>query len=131
MAVTTPEYVSQTPLAPAPKKRRTGLIVGLVIGAVVLVATATAVSVALTRPSAGVKSSSPTVPVVETIPRPNAACIPAADRKISLGEDLTKVQWFGWLDGKQVDLPLSQVLAQRVAGHDVRDAWYCPPRANW
>jgi hypothetical protein len=73
----------------------------------------------------------PTAPAGENIPQPNAACTPADDRKITPGADLTKILWFGWVDGKQAEMPLSQALTQRTSGRHLRDAWYCPPRADW
>lgn len=71
------------------------------------------------------------VPKIANIARPNAACTPAADRKIGLGEDLTATLWVGWMDGKQTEMPLNQAMAQRIAGHKVEDAWLCPPRSQW
>jgi hypothetical protein len=73
----------------------------------------------------------PAAPAGEKIPQPNAACTPADDRKITPGADLTKILWFGWVDGKQAEMPLGQALTQRTSGRHLRDAWYCPPRADW
>lgn len=126
MAVTTPEHI---PAPVAPKKRRTMPLI--VAGAIALVAVTVAITFAATRGGQAAKPTAAAVPVVENIPRPNVACTPAADKKLGFGDDLSKIQWFGWLDGKQVDMPVGQVLAQRLAGHEVRDAWYCPPRADW
>jgi hypothetical protein len=40
-------------------------------------------------------------------PQPNPAGTPAADRKLGGGDDLTKIQWFGWLDTAR-RVPMSQ-----------------------
>lgn len=123
--MTTPDHSTQPPPT---RKQQKGLITAIVAGALVLVAATAAISFALTRPD---KPAAPAVPSIENIKRPNVACTPAADRKLSLGDDLSQIQWFGWMDGKQMDMPVGQALAQRIAGHSVRDAWYCPPRADW
>lgn len=122
MAVTTPE------LAPTRPKRNLTIIVVAAIGVIALVAAAVAITLTVTKNGQAAK---PTVPVIDNIPQPNPACTPAADRKLGLGDDLSKIYWVGWLDGKQADMPVGQALSQRIAGHDVRDVWYCPPRADW
>jgi hypothetical protein len=105
-------------------------IIALAAGAAVLVAVAVITTLALTRPS-GADPSKPDVPKIANISRPNVACTPAADRKIGLGDDISGILWVGWMDGKQTEMPLNQAMAQRIAGHTVQDAWYCPPRSQW
>jgi hypothetical protein len=130
VTVTDP-YAPEPPLAPTPRpKRNTTLIVAAAIGVIVLVAAAVVITLAATKSGRAAKPAA-NVPVVENIPQPNPKCTPAADRKLGFGDDLSKIYWFGWMDGKQADMPVGQALAQRIAGHEVRDAWYCPPRADW
>ena len=39
-----------------------------------------------------------------------------ADRKLGLDDDLSWIYWFGWLDGKQADMPVGQALTARLGG---------------
>jgi hypothetical protein len=118
--------VHQPPAARPPRRRRPVLIAAVAVA--VLVAAAVLITLALTN-----RGSAPAadVPKIANIARPNVACTPAADRKIGLGEDISGILWVGWMDGKQTEMPLGQAMAQRIAGHTVEDAWYCPPRSQW
>lgn len=124
-----------TPLEPhAPPNKRHAFsrpITVVIVGLFVLCVALAVLITALVRGRPTKASVTPVVPTIENISRPNAACTPAADRKLGLGDDLSRIQWFGWLDGKQTDMPVGQALSLRISGHDVRDAWYCPPRADW
>lgn len=134
IAVTSPEQpftLDQIATPEPPRRRRTALIVAVAAGVLVLVAGTAAATVALVGDTGPAQPAAPTVPIIANIPRPNIACVPAAEKKITLDSDLTQYQWFGWMDGKQTDMPLGHAFAQRIAGHELIDAWYCPPRSEW
>lgn len=114
---------------PTPRKSRMPWIIGGLI--VVVLALAGTVAVLLMDRGTTSKPAAAAVPSIENIPQPNWLCTPAADRKITATDDVSKIQWFGWLDGKQADMPVVQALSLRIQGHQVTDAWYCPPRSDW
>lgn len=112
-------------LIPERRRRNPIFITALTVG----VAAAVVITLALTRHDA--KPAGPDAPSIANIKRPNVACTPVTDKKIGLGDNPNDYLWFGWLDGKQTEAPYGQVLAQRIAGHKVEDAWLCPPRSQW
>jgi hypothetical protein len=81
--------------------------------------------------AAAPKPTSTPAPVISNIPRPNAACTPAGDRKLSFGDDLSEILFFGYIDGKQVEMLVGNAMNQAIAGHKVEYVWYCPLRSKW
>jgi hypothetical protein len=73
----------------------------------------------------------PPVPVISNIPQPNAACTPGDGNKVGLHDDLSQILFIGWIDGKQVEMLMSQVAPLALDGHKVEYAWFCPPRSKW
>lgn len=112
------------------RKSRTGLIIGLSVAIVLLVAGFGAVFYVLTRPPAATGGST-SVPVISNIPRPNAACTPAGDRKLTTDADLNSTLFFGYIDGAQTEMLVSKALMLAINGHKVEYVWYCPLRSQW
>ena len=119
-------------LTPPPRRRRTGLVVGLALAALVLAGGTAAGTYLLTRPtSPGPAAAAANAPVLSNIARPNPACTPAADRKLGPGDDLSSILFVGYIDGQQKEMVVGQVLSLALAGHKVDYVWYCPLRSQW
>lgn len=131
--------MNHEPIAPAtgqlptyqPPRRSRALVVGLVAAALVLIVGTAAGTYLLTRPSSSSPAAAASVPVLSNIPQPNPACTPAADRKLGPGDDLSSILFVGYVDGKQQERVVNEVMVQAIAGHKVEYVWYCPLRSQW
>lgn len=124
-----------TPLDIPTAPRRTRPLVVVLLAALVVALLGAAVLVTLLvtseqtpTPAAG---NAAAVPVIQNIPRPNAACTPAAGRKLGAGDDLSSIDFFGYVDGQQKEMIVGQALSLAIAGHKVEYVWYCPLRSQW
>jgi hypothetical protein len=124
-----------TPPATLAPRRVRPLIVALVIAVVLaLVGAAVVVTLLVTSsksPTPAAANAAPAVPVIQNIPRPNVACAPAADRKLRSGDDLSSIDFFGYVDGQQKEMIVGQALSLAIDGHKVEYVWYCPLRSQW
>lgn len=118
----------------APRRVRP-LVVALAVAiAVALIATAVIVTLLVTSKKTSTSASGNSAaapPVIASIPRPDAACTPAADRKLGPGDDLSSILFVGYIDGQRKEMIVGQALSQAVAGHKVEYVWYCPLRSQW
>lgn len=125
-----------TPLDIPAAPRRTRPLVVFLIGALIVALLGAAVLVTLLvtseqTPAPVAGTSAAGVPVIQNIPRPNAACTPAAGRKLGAGDDLSSIDFFGYVDGQQKEMIVGQALSLAIAGHKVEYVWYCPLRSQW
>lgn len=113
-----------------PPKRYTGIIIGLVAAILLASAGILAVVFYLDKRTEVASTATP-VPVISNISRPNAACTPAADRKLTASDDLTSILFIGYIDGKQTELLVGTAMGLQINGHKVEYVWYCPLRSQW
>jgi hypothetical protein len=124
-----------TPPGTLPQRRTRPLVVALLVAIVVaLIAAAVIVTLIVTRtstPATTGASAAANVPVIANIAQPNAACTPAAGRKLKAGDDLSSILFFGYIDGQQKEMIVGNAMSQQIAGHKVEYVWYCPLRSQW
>lgn len=114
-----------------PRRRRTGLVVVLVLAALVVIGGTAAGTYLLTRPSGPAPAAAASVPVLSNIPQPNPACTPAADRKLGPGDNLSSILFVGYVDGRQQERVVNEVMVLALSGHKIEYVWYCPLRSQW
>lgn len=114
-----------------PPRRRTGLVVAFVIGAIVLTAAATAgVMYAMSGGnSAPPAAAPPASPVADGITRPDATCV-RTDGTDHQDYWNGNGWWAGRIDGTPKEMPALSVLSLKLNGHQINSVWICAPRAN-
>lgn len=113
---------------PAGPRRRTGLVIGLIAGGVLLVIAAVAVTLFLTMKSG--PAASPTgaaTPMANGIARPDATCVQTNGKD---HQDMWNANgwWAGRIDGTEKQMSAFAALSQTLGGHEVDSAWICAPR---
>lgn len=117
----------------APRRRRTGRVIGLTTAAVLLTAAITAAVMYATlgpgdsnTPAA---SSSPSSPVADGIARPDASCV-RTDGTDHQDYWNGNGWWAGRIDGTAKEMPALSVLSLKLNGHQIGSVWICAPRSN-
>lgn len=131
MRCVTPDYTSSSLTQPtAPKRRRTGLVIGLAGAAVVLIALAVVTTLLVTRTGSTVPSSTTSAgaPVVSGIAQPDPSCVQTTGKD---HQDLWNANgwWAGRIDGDVKQMNAFAVLSLTLGGHEVDSVWICSPRS--